>query len=84
MGFSDKKPTFRKSPDYIERSHKVLEFCIKASFAVLAVGFVMMVAGIASGVSIIGDVGLGIMFLLWFPLVIRGAFAAKACEDSWY
>lgn len=70
----------KASEDDIARVQKRQDMGISGVFLFAVVFFACLVGGIVSGVSVIGDIGIVLVFIGWFPSLIISAQATKWLE----
>lgn len=73
-------PTLRKSKKYAEMLHRRLDTEIRFLFAFTVIVIVALAIAAVSGIDMIGDIAVGTVFIIWFPLLIASAMCARKCD----
>lgn len=69
--------TFREDPKKMEKMHVRFERSMRI-FAIATIAFfVLLIAAIITGVLILGDIAIAVVFLAWLPSLVASAFASS-------
>lgn len=68
---------FREDPNKMEKMHVRFERSMKVLAIATIAFFVLLIAAIATGALILGDIAIAVVFLAWFPSLVASASASS-------
>lgn len=69
--------TFREDPKKMEKMHARFERSMKILVLATIAFFVLLITAIITGVLILGDIAIAVVFLAWFPSIVASASASS-------